>query len=85
MTNEERRFAIIIGINDYDVKPLNFCVNDATAVADKLEEKCLFKKEDIFLITSEQGKTTKDITGHFENSLKQIETRNRIGKNIQRI
>ncbi|MFM9987795.1 caspase domain-containing protein [Flavobacterium sp.] len=74
MTNEERRFAIIIGINDYDVKPLNFCVNDATAVADKLEEKCLFKKEDIFLITSEQGKTTKDITGHFENSLKQIET-----------
>lgn len=74
MINEERRFAIIIGINDYDIKPLNFCVNDANAVAKKLEEKCLFKKDDIFLITSEKGKTTKDITGHFENSLKQIET-----------
>lgn len=70
---QERRFAIIIGINDYEINPLDFCVNDANAVAKKLEEKCLFKNEDIFIITSDQVKTTKDITGHFENSLKQIE------------
>ena len=30
----DRRFAIIIGINDYDNSPLNYCVNDANAVAD---------------------------------------------------
>lgn len=72
MTNE-RRFAIIIGINDYEIKPLDFCVNDAIAVAQKLEEKCLFNNEDIYLITSDQNKTTKDITGHFESALKKIE------------
>ena len=74
MITQERRFAIIIGINDYDVKPLDFCVNDANAVAKKLEEKCLFEKDDIFIITSEKNKSTKDITGHFDNSLKQIES-----------
>lgn len=73
MITEERRFAIIIGINDYEIKPLDFCVNDANSVAKIIEEKCLFNNDDIFLITSENGKTIKDITGHFENALKHIE------------
>jgi hypothetical protein len=71
--NTERRFGIIIGINDYKVKPLDFCVNDADSVAQILEERCRFEKKDIHLITSKQGKTTKDITGNFENALKEIE------------
>ncbi|WP_299798554.1 caspase family protein [uncultured Maribacter sp.] len=71
--NTERRFGIIIGINDYKVKPLDFCVNDADSIAQILEEKCRFEKKDIHLITSKKGKTTKDITGNFENALKEIE------------
>ncbi|WP_299212248.1 caspase family protein [uncultured Aquimarina sp.] len=70
---EERRFAIIIGINDYEVSPLNFCVNDAKAVAKILEEKCCFKNEDIHLITSDEKKSTKDISGHFNNILTAIQ------------
>jgi len=69
----ERRFGIIIGINDYKVKPLDFCVNDAESVSRILEERCRFNKKDIHLITSKKGNTTKDITGNFENSLKEIE------------
>jgi len=71
--NTERRFGIIIGINDYKVKPLDFCVNDADSIAQTLEEKCRFEKKDIHLITSKEDKTTKDITGNFENALKEIE------------
>ena len=70
---EERRFAIIIGINDYEVNPLSFCVNDAKSVADILVKKCQFKKEDIHLITSDKTNSTKDISGHFNTSLTAIQ------------
>lgn len=69
----ERRFGIIIGINDYKVDPLDFCVNDAKSVSKILQEKCRFSEKDIYVITSKKGKTTKDITGKFENYLKEIE------------
>lgn len=68
----DRRFAIVIGINDYTVKPLEYCVNDALAVAKILEDKCSFKHEDIFPIISDSTKPTKDISGHLDNALKQI-------------
>ena len=69
----ERRFAIVIGINDYDVKPLDCCVNDANAVANILRERCKFNQSDIHLITSETSSPLKDITGHFDNAIKNIE------------
>jgi hypothetical protein len=28
----ETRYAVIIGINDYDNQPLNFCVNDSNSI-----------------------------------------------------
>lgn len=70
---QERRFAIVIGINDYDINPLQFCVNDALAVANILEMKCRFHKNDIYLITSDKEDPKKDISGHFDSALKQIE------------
>lgn len=69
----ERRFAIVIGINDYDIKPLDCCVNDAKAVATILQERCKFNQGDIHLITSETASPLKDITGHFDNAIKNIE------------
>lgn len=69
---KERRFAIVIGINDYDDKPLDFCVNDAESVKELLSSKCLFDDEDIYLITSSTEKPVKDITGHLENALSEI-------------
>lgn len=68
----ERRFAIVIGINDYERKPLDYCVNDAICIAEKLKTNCFFEEDDIFLITSSKDEPIKDITGHFENALKTI-------------
>ncbi|MCB0501302.1 MAG: caspase family protein [Bacteroidetes bacterium] len=69
----DRRFAIVIGINDYEIKPLDFCVNDADSVADILEQKCYFKKDDIYKITSDKDNPIKDISGHLESALIEIE------------
>jgi Caspase domain len=63
----DRRFAIVIGINDYTSKPLEYCVNDALSVAKILEEKCYFKHDDIFPITSDTSNPTKDISGYLDN------------------
>ncbi len=68
----DRRFAIVIGINDYDIKPLDFCVNDANSIAEILENKCGFENKDIYKITSDDSAPIKDITGRFENALTTI-------------
>lgn len=76
----ERRFAIVIGINDYEIKPLNYCVNDAVSIAEKLKTNCLFEEDDVFLIISSKDKPIKDITGYFENALKSIKDQLRTGE-----
>ncbi|WP_343566207.1 caspase family protein [Sphingobacterium sp.] len=68
----ERRYAIVIGINDYEISPLDYCVNDAVSIAEILKTNCLFEVDDVFLITSSKDHPTKDITGHFEHALKII-------------
>jgi hypothetical protein len=68
----ERRFAIIIGINDYSKSSLNYCVNDANVISENLIKSCNFEERDIFLITSSAENSIKDITGHFENALHKI-------------
>jgi hypothetical protein len=70
--NLDRRFAIVIGINDYEIKPLDYSVNDAKEIANTLENKCCYDKKDIYLITSDKDNPTKDISGHLENALKLI-------------
>src|ERR1019366_3138516 len=70
--NIDRRFAIIIGINDYVKKPLEYCVDDALAVAKILEDKCAFKNGDIYVITSDSKTPKKDISGHLDDALKKI-------------
>lgn len=73
MTKLDRRFAIIVGINDYDVSPLQYCAPDAWAVAAVLAERCGFKQEDIFTIVSDHDHPIKDISGHLENAYQYIE------------
>lgn len=68
----DRRFAIVIGINDYDIKPLDFCVNDAKSIADILVDKCGFQVKDIYTITSDENAPIKDITGRYENAINAI-------------
>lgn len=68
----ERRFAIVIGINDYSSSPLNYCVNDAKVITENLIKSCNFEQKDIYLITSSSEISIKDITGRFESALQKI-------------
>lgn len=70
----DRRFAIVVGINDYSKKPLNYCANDASAVAGMLIKRCGFRAEDIHPIISDNQTPIKDITGRFDTALQAIKT-----------
>jgi hypothetical protein len=59
----DTRYAVLMGINDYDNQPLNFCVNDALSLKKALVERANFFEKNIFSITSEDGSSVKDITG----------------------
>jgi len=69
---DEVRHAVIIGINDYDIHSLEFCVNDANSVKNEINSKANFQDENIYLITSETKKTTKDITGKLLEAVAKI-------------
>lgn len=69
---KERRFAIVIGINDYEDTPLYFCVNDAISVREILIDRCDFKSEDIFLLTSDKDESIKEMTGKYKEALRSI-------------
>lgn len=72
MDIQETRYAVIIGIDDYQSNPLSFCVNDAESIEQTLLKNCLFKKENIFKIVSSEKSSEKDITGKYLNSLRII-------------
>jgi uncharacterized caspase-like protein len=59
----ETRYAVLIGINDYDNQPLNFCVNDALSIKNALVERANFIEKNIYSITSDPDNSVKDITG----------------------
>lgn len=68
----DRRFAIVIGINDYDINPLNFCAQDAKEIATILHNNCRFPQENIYSIISESASPIKDISGHLDIALGEI-------------
>lgn len=72
MSENEVRYAIIIGINDYEKNPLNFCVNDADEIKNTLVSKCRFKEENIVKITSDNVNSEKDITGKYLEAIRNI-------------
>jgi len=68
----DTRYAVLVGINDYDNRPLKYCVNDALCVMDKLKEKANFLEKNIYSITSDAGKPLKDITGKLNEAISKI-------------
>jgi len=70
----ETRYAVIIGINDYDNHPLNFCVNDAKSIKEALIAKANFLEENIYSITSEIDNPLKNITGKLNEAILKIKT-----------
>lgn len=68
----ERRFGIIIGINDYDKNPLSFCVDDATAMKTMLVDKAGFRNDDVHLIVSDTSTPIKNISGKMSEIIESI-------------
>lgn len=73
MNNKELRYAIVIGINDYDSSPLNYCVNDALEVKKALIDNCNFYEDNVHVITSTTKNSNKDITGKYLEVLREIQ------------
>lgn len=69
----EKRYAIIIGINDYDTSPLDYCVNDASAISEILISRANFLKDNIYPILSDSENPVRDITGLLFNAISEIE------------
>lgn len=56
---QARRFALLIGINEYSFQPLRGCLNDVNAIQSVLVEKLDFREEDIVrLVDTAATKTT---------------------------
>lgn len=67
-----RRFGLLIGINDYAVNALDYCVNDVNKIEEVLIKNCQFNKNDIRIITSDSDNSNKEITRLFYNALESI-------------
>lgn len=76
----ENRYAIVIGINDYEINPLKYCVNDANEISEILIERCRYKEENVFKIISETKTSEKDITGKYLEILRKIGNRFKSGE-----
>lgn len=70
--SSEKRYAIVIGINDYTEGPLNFCVNDALSIEKTLIDKCKFESENIFTLISSNDHPLIEITGKYKEALRNI-------------
>jgi len=52
----EKRYLISIGINDYDVKPLDYCVKDSEDICIVFKTFCDVEKDNCFNIISDLTK-----------------------------
>lgn len=68
----EKRFLISIGINDYEIKPLDYCVKDSEDICNCFTLFCNVNK--CFNITSESEKPNANIYESFIKVIKRIET-----------
>lgn len=71
----ETRYAILIGINDYEIAPLEYCTNDVELINDSLIRYCNLIEENIFQIRSSYNNTVANINASFETALKRIEAK----------
>lgn len=66
----ENRFLISIGINDYEIKPLDYCVKDSEDICNCFTSFCNVDTDDCFNLASESKKPNTNI---YDSLLKVIE------------
>jgi hypothetical protein len=57
----EARYLISIGINDYEIQPLDFCVKDSEDITDLMKLYCKVEEKNCFIISSETNKPNHNI------------------------
>ena len=73
-----KSWAVIIGINEYEnVKPLDFCVNDANSIEKLLIENFDFEPNNILKLTN-QAATLQGIRNTFSQIMKEAGTDDRV-------
>lgn len=69
----ERRFAILMGINDYENDELDYCVKDVDDLKNALQLYCKFNINDIRIIPSSKVKPQKSLDKLLEKAIDSIE------------
>ena len=69
----ETRYAILIGINDYEVIPLDYCGNDVDLMGKCFTNYCKVLTDNIFPIRSTYNAPVEDIWASFEKAFLRIE------------
>jgi hypothetical protein len=69
---DENRYAILVGIDDYDTIPLNYCCSDAMAMKKMLVEKCMFNEKNIELIISNKENSQTELIGKYHQAINNI-------------
>lgn len=63
---KEVRYAVLIGLDDYDKDPLEYSVKDACDFKESLIEYCNFNKQNIFLITNKDIAVKEQVDNAFK-------------------
>lgn len=71
---KETRYLISIGINDYELKPLDYCVKDSQDISFLMSLHCNVDSANIFNIHSEYNKPVSNIYAEFEKSFNRIKS-----------
>lgn len=70
----ENRYLIAVGINDYEIQPLDFCDKDVNDIVHCMIEYCNVKDVNVIEITSTKKKPNGDVWGSFLKSIERIKS-----------
>lgn len=71
----EKRYLISVGINDYEINPLDYCVKDSEDICKSMELYCNVEDENSYNIFSSLEKPNTDIFGGVEKSIERIKSK----------
>lgn len=71
----EIRFLISIGINDYEIKPLDYCVKDSEDIITLMQNYCKVNKKNHYHVFSDENEPNVNIYDSFVRSFNKIKAR----------
>lgn len=72
---KETRYLISIGINDYELKPLDYCVKDSEDIVSIMNSHCNVDVNNIYSINSDDNKPNLDVYAGFDKAVERIKSK----------